>query len=194
LTPGSPIEAAIVSAKVIRLRTNQSQGIPAIVDSQELLSTPQVASRADVTQLNRLPVTRSVAPGSKVVLLENSDFVELEVQEARSQDIGDGAAVYSFPGDSSPARANSKTPVLLVLAESDSAAVGNVELSRLQVGKGTRQIAYSLTKNRSASSIPISITAVSATVRKISVREPLPVGEYVVLLENSNRGFLFTIR
>jgi len=194
LTPGSPIEAAIVSAKVIRLRTNQSQGIPALVDSQELLSTPQVASRADVTQLNRLPVTRSVAPGSKVVLLENSDFVELEVQEARSQDIGDGAAVYSFPGDSSPARANSKTPVLLVLAESDSAAVGNVELSRLQVGKGTRQIAYSLTKNRSASSIPISITAVSATVRKISVREPLPVGEYVVLLENSNRGFLFTIR
>jgi hypothetical protein len=194
LTPGSPLEAAIVSTKSIRLRTDQGQGIPAIVDSQELRSAPEVAPRADVPQPVRQSVTPSVASGSKVVLIENSDFVELEVQEARSQDIGDGAAVDSFTGTASPARVASNRPVFLVLAESDSAAVGNVELSRLQVGKGTRQIAYSLTKNRSASSIPISITPVSATVRRINVRDPLPPGEYVVLLENSHRGFLFEVQ
>jgi hypothetical protein len=98
------------------------------------------------------------------------------------------------PAMLSPARVASNRPVFLVLAESDSAAVGNVELSRLQVGKETRQIAYSLTKNRSASSIPISITPVSATVRRINVWDPLPTGEYAVLLENSHRGFLFEVK
>ena len=194
LTPGSPVEAALVSTKTIRLRSDQGQGIPAIVDSQELLSTREVAPKAEAPQPIRPTLTPSVASGSKVVLLENSDFVELEAQEIKSQDIGDGAAVYSFTGDSSPVRVGAKTPVFLVLAESESATGGSIELSRLQVGKGTRQLAYSLTKNRSASSIPISITAVSATVRRVNVREPLPSGEYVVLLENSHRGFLFTIR
>ena len=194
LTPGSPIEAAVVSTKSIRLRTDQGQGIPAIVDSQELRSAPEVALKAELPQPVRPSVTPSVTSSSKVVLLENSDFVELEVQEIRSQEIGDGAAVYSFTGDASPARVGSRSPVFLVLAESASATGGNVELSRLQVGKGTRQIAYSLTKSRSASSIPVSITQVSATVRRINMRDPLPPGEYVILLENSRRGFLFAVR
>ena len=80
------------------------------------------------------------------------------------------------------------------MAEGDASAGGNVELSRLQVGKGTRQIAYSLTRNRSASSIPITVTQASATLRKVNVNDPLPSGEYVVLLEDSRRGFLFEVR
>jgi hypothetical protein len=99
LTIASSIEAAIVSTKSIRLRTDQGQGIPAIVDSQELRSASEVAPRADVPEPVRQNVTPSVASGSKVILLENSDFVELELQEARSQEIGDGAAVYSFTGN-----------------------------------------------------------------------------------------------
>ena len=55
-------------------------------------------------------------------------------------------------------------------------------------------MAYSLTKNRSASSLPLGVTQVSPTLRKLNVTEPLPPGEYVVLLEKSNRGFLFEVR
>jgi hypothetical protein len=40
LTTGSVVEVAVVSSKVVRLRTDQGQGIPAVVDSQELLSKP----------------------------------------------------------------------------------------------------------------------------------------------------------
>jgi hypothetical protein len=181
LTPGSTIEAAVVSSKAIRIRTDQGQGIAAMVDSQQLLSTAEVQS-------SPAPVTS----GAKVVLLENSDFRDLEVQEYKSQDIGDGAVLYSFPGDASPVRAGSKTPVFLLLADGESASAENLELSRLQVGKGVRELASA--RNRSASSIPTTVTQVSATVRKVTVREPLPTGEYVVLLENSHRGFLFTIR
>lgn len=197
LTVASSVEVAVVSSKSIRLRTDQGQGMPAIVDSQELLSTVQVVSKPESApprpQATTLTPAR-VTSASKVVLLENGDFVELETQEAKSQDIGDGAAVYSFTGASSTIRAGSNTPVFLVLAEGDAAAGESVDLARLQVGKGTRQIAYSLTKNRSATSLPITVSPVSATMRKVTVREPLPPGEYVVLLEHSNRSFLFAIR
>ena len=40
LTAGSAIEVAVVSSKTVRIRTDQGQGIPAIVDSQELLAKP----------------------------------------------------------------------------------------------------------------------------------------------------------
>jgi hypothetical protein len=134
--------------------------------------------------------------GSKVVLLENSDFRDLELQDIKSQDIGDGAVLYSFSGETSPVRAASRTPVFLLLADNEAdskaATTGNLELARLQVGKGVRELA--LAKNHPASSIPITVTQVSSTLRKFSVKEPLPPGEYVILLENSHRGFLFTIR
>ena len=197
VTPGSPIEAAVVSSKAIRIRTDQGQGIAAIVDSQELLATPVAAPKAiepkaDVPPPPRAPSTVPVTSGSKVVLLENSDFRDLEVRDIRSQDIGDGAALYSFPGEASPVRAGSRTPVFLLLADDGAGSVANLELARLQVGKGTRELATA--KNRSASSIPITAAQVSSTLRKFTVKEPLPPGEYVILLENSTRGFLFTIR
>lgn len=218
LPPGSPVEVAVLSTKAIRFRADQGTGTPAIVDTQQLLSKSEAPPKAELPPASRprvvasaTPPSQSVAPPSqtvppvspatstpittsKVVLLESGDFREMEIQEFKSQDIGDGAAVYSFAGNSSPIQTASNTPVFLVLAESDVAAGGSPELSRLQVGKGNRQLAYSAVKNHSASSLPISVTAVSSTVRKFSVKEPLAPGEYVVLLENSNRGFLFKVR
>jgi hypothetical protein len=155
-----------------------------MVESQNLLSAPQ--SRP----LAATPGTSA----ARVVLLENSDFRDLEVQDIQAQDIGDGAMLYSFTGDASPARAGSNRPVLLVMADREAAMPMNVELSRLQIGQGTRQIVYSPSKKRSASSIPVIVTQVSATLRKLNVSEPLPPGQYVVLLENSTRGFLFEVR
>jgi len=194
LTAASPVEVAVISSKTVRLRTDKGQGIPAIVDSQELLSSSVAPPKAEVPPPPRPTTTAVVASASKVVLLENQDFRDLEVQEFKSQDIGDGAALYSFTGDSSPTRAGSKAPVFLVLAETEAAMGGIVEVSRLQTGKGTRQLAYSLTKHHSASSLPITLTQASATVRRVSLSEPLAPGEYVVLLENSSRGFLFSVR
>ena len=202
LTVNSSIEVAVVSSKAIRLRTDRGQGIPAMVDSQELRSSPEAppeaTRKAELAPPPRPQVPAPVASAfpvastSRVVLLENSDFSDLEVQEFKSQDIGDGAVLYSFTGDTSPARIGSNPPVLLVLSE--GARAENPELSRLQAGQGTRQLAYSVTRKHSASSLPMIVTQVSATVRKVSIKEPLPPGEYVVLLENSNRGFLFSVR
>jgi hypothetical protein len=200
LTAASTIQVALTSSKAIRIRIDQGQGIAAIVDSQELLAKPEVTPKPELPPSRRAEATAAVAApltsGAKVVLLENSDFRDLEVQDIKSQDIGGGALLYSFPGDASPVRAGSNTPALLLLTDSDAgseaATAGKLELARLQVGKGIRELASA--KNRSASSIPITVTQVSATLRRITVNEPLPPGEYVVLLENTNRGFLFSVR
>jgi hypothetical protein len=197
LSASAPVEVAVVSSKAARLRADKGQGIPAILDSQELLSSSparEVPLKSEPSAPPRPKAAVSYTSSTKVVLLENSDFIDMEAQEIRSQDIGDGAVFYSFTGDASPTRPGSKTPVFLVLAEGEAAAGGDLEVSRLQVGKGTRQMAYSLTKKHSASSVPISVTQVSATLQKIAIREPLPPGEYVILLEKSSRGFLFSLR
>jgi hypothetical protein len=194
LTTASPVEVAMSSSKVIRLRTDQGPGVPAIVDSQELLPNAEPPRKTELSPPAQPTVAALVRSASKVVLVENSDFRDLEVQELKSEEIGDGAVLYSFAGDSSQTRINSGSPVFIVLAETETMQGENLELSRLQVGQGVRQLVYSLTKKRSASSLPITVTQVSSTVRKINVTEPLPPGEYVVLLGSSNRGFLFETR
>ena len=178
---------AILSPRSVRLRTDAGREIFAMVESQTLLSTPEAPPP-------RPQVAASVTPStSKVVLLENSNFRELEVQEFTSQDIGDGAELYSFTGDSSPIRAGSNPPVFLLLADSGDAMPRNLELSRLQIGQGARQLVTSPAKNHSATALPILTTQAFATVRRLTVRDPLPPGEYVVLIENSHRGFLFAV-
>ena len=184
LTAPSSIEVAILSAKAVRLRTNGGKELYAMVESQNLLSA------SPSHPLATIPGTST----ARVVLLENSDFRDLEVQDIQAQDIGDGAMLYSFTGGSSPSRADSNRPVLLVMADQEALMPMNVELSRLQIGQGTRQIVYSPSKKHSASSIPVTVTQASATLRKLNVSEPLPAGQYVVLLENSTRGFLFEVR
>jgi hypothetical protein len=210
LAAPSSVEVELVSSKVVRLRPDQGKGILAMVDSRKLLAKSEIPVKAELPaptrseetvpapspspRLSSAPPSAPIASGARVVLLEDSDFRDLEVQEFKTQDIGDGAVLYSFTGDSSPIRIASNPPVFLVLANNEAAMGGNPELSRLQVGKGVRQLAYSRAKKHSASSLPITVTQVSATVRKIKAKETLPPGEYVMLLENSSRGFLFDVR
>jgi hypothetical protein len=92
--------------------------------------------------------------------------------------------------DSSRTRVSSDKPVFLIMGVER----GNVELARLQVGKGSRQLLYSAAKKRSASSRAVTITQASDTLRRVTVNEPLEPGEYVLLMEDSSRAFLFQAR
>lgn len=199
LKAAAAVEVSVVSSKAIRLRVDQGAGIPALVESQELTSkveAPAAKSSTTPPVVVRLVAPAPVTATSKVILLESGDFVDLEIRDAQAQDIGGGAVLYSFDGDTSQKRAGSSSPVFLVLAENELAGneAATTELARLQVSKGARQLVYSIANHRSASAVPIEVTQVSATVRKISVKQALPPGEYVVLIGNSTRGFLFDVR
>lgn len=194
LAVAASVEVALYSSKAVRLRTDQGPGILAMVDSRELISKAEVPAAAELPPPPRPAATAAVTSDSKMVLLENDDFVDLEVQEFTAQDVGDGAVIYSFHGDSSPTRIGHNPPVFLMLAGGQEAIGQDLEVSRLQVGKGIRQLAYSSTKRHSASALAVVVTQVSSTVRKVGLREPLPPGEYVVLFGDSRRGFLFQVR
>ena len=210
LTAGMSVEVAVYPNKTVRLRTDKSNGVAAMVDSDDVISRRRASgSRGCIatcsafgspgggsspfcsTGCSTHPRRSRFRTDSKIVLLHNGDFIDLEVQETKSQDIGDGAALYSFTGDSSRARVNSNKPVFMVLGGSDA---GNPELSRLQVGKGTRELAYSSVRKKSASPVPVTVTKVSETLRRITVNTPLPAGEYVFLMPGSDRAFLFDLR
>jgi hypothetical protein len=62
VTKGSAIEVAIVSSTTVRLRTDQGQGIPAIVDSQELLSKVETAAAGPETPAPATPLPTGGAP------------------------------------------------------------------------------------------------------------------------------------
>jgi hypothetical protein len=209
LTAGSGVEVAVYTGDLIRLRTDQGEGLPATVESEDVISkgvapTPEVAVRppappAPTPAALAAPVStpapvRTVEPGSaefRIVLFDNGDFVDLETQETKPQDIGDGAALYSFAGDSSRARMSSNKPVFMILGASES---GTPEMSRLQVGKGTRELVYSQIRKKSASSVPVTMTKVSDTLRRVIVNETLAAGEYVFLVPGVNKAFLFSVR
>jgi hypothetical protein len=195
LKVGTNVEVAVYANKSLRLRIDKGDGLPAVVDSEEMLSKPEVQQKFDAPPAPRAAPTAAIltSTASKIVLLENGDFIDLEAQELKSQDIGDGAALYSFAGDSSQTRVSSNRPVFLVMG-GEAGVVVNLELARLQVGKGTRQLLYSLVKKHSASPIAISVTQTSDTLRRVTVNEPLQPGEYVLVLEGSNRAFLFQAR
>jgi hypothetical protein len=129
LTAASSVEVAVLSNKAIRLRSDPGPGMPAIVDSQELISKSEAPLKVELPSPSRPKATAPFMSNSKVVLLESSDFADLEVQEIQSQDIGDGVALYSFSGDSSQTKIHSNPPVFLVLAESE-AAMGDIRCWR----------------------------------------------------------------
>jgi len=200
LAAGATVEVAIVAKNTLRYRTDLGQGNTAQIDTQALL-TGSAAPPVGKIPLSLPPPKPVGAPtvelpavssALKVVLLENSDFRDLEVQQVRSQDIGDGASLYSFSGEASSTVAGSNRPVFLVLAEGETN--GQVELARLQVSKGVRQVVYSAAGKKSASSVPVLVTRVSPTVFRVTVNQGLAPGEYAILPAGLNRAFLFQIK
>jgi len=61
LTTASAIEVAVVSNKTVRIRTDQGEGIPAMVDSQELLAKPVAAAVRTVAAPQKFWAAISVA-------------------------------------------------------------------------------------------------------------------------------------
>jgi len=200
LAAGATVEVAIIAKNAVRYRTDLGQGNTAQIDSQELLTGNAAPGKIPLS----LPPPKAVgnptvelpavSSGLKIVLLENSDFRDLEVQQVKAQDIGDGASLFSFSGDVSKTVAGSSRPVFLVLAGTESEAGSQIELARLQVSKGIRQVVYSAAGKKSASSVPVSVTRVSPTVLRLTVNQGLAAGEYAILPAGLNRAFLFEIK
>jgi hypothetical protein len=166
----------------------------------------QAQSRAAPTQSNSDPMPtkkaepeserptpqRNVAPptGSqeKVLLVQNSGFVELDALEARQRDTN-GSRIYSVPGKAATARTHSSRPAFLVPTD----LARDLELYQLEVADDSRIMVFSVKGQQVAFPTAITIETVSEGVSRVSPSVDLAPGEYALSPKTSNASFLFGI-
>lgn len=123
-------------------------------------------------------------------LLHANHLVETEVSEAREQG-GKKETAYIIPGAASPA----KTPVMepIFIMESNKISPEQLELYRLEVKNGAREVVLSQRRRSNAGPFHMLVTRLGERLYRIEVDEPLQNGQYSLSPNQSNKVFCFEI-
>src|SRR6266487_2042482 len=124
-------------------------------------------------------------------LLHANHLVETEVGEARESG-GKKDTTYMIPGAASPAKTPLSEPIFIVDAK--TLAPDQIELYRLEVKNGQREVVMSQRRRHSPSGpFHLIVTRLGDRLYKIEVDEPLENGQYSLSPNGSNRVFCFEI-
>jgi hypothetical protein len=124
-------------------------------------------------------------------LLHADTLVETEVTEAKEQNKKD-EITYVVPGAESPAKTPLASPILLLQAEKISAE--QLQLYRLEVKNGQREVLFSKKKKQTARPIRMNVNRITSdNLYKIEVDESLTAGQYSLTPEGSNTVFCFQV-
>lgn len=125
-----------------------------------------------------------------ILYLQHADnLIETEVTDASEQPQKDGA-VYVIPGESSPARTPLAGPIFLLLSE--KLTPEQLQLYRLEVKNGHREVFVSPRSKHSARPRILSITRLAEKLYRIEVDDYLENGQYCLSPSGSNQVFCFT--
>ena len=121
-------------------------------------------------------------------LLHGSNLIETESNQARQEKNS-----YTVPGTSSQARTPLSEPIFIMEARNISPE--RLELARLNVKGGNREVSFSPGKRRGGGSglLHLAVTSLRGHLYKIEVDEPLENGEYALSPNGDNRVFCFQI-
>ena len=119
-------------------------------------------------------------------LLHASNLIETEVGQARQDK---SSAVIA--GASSPARTPLAEPIFIINAQSFSP--DRLELARLEVKGGNREVSLGSGKRRGARFLHLAVTPLGNRLFKVEVDEPLENGEYALSPSGDNRVFCFEV-
>jgi hypothetical protein len=124
-------------------------------------------------------------------LLHADNLVETEVSEAKEDKKGKNDTVYVVPGASSPARTPVAEPIFLF--ESDKITPDSLELYRMEVKNGRREVSVSSNRKKSSRPLRLMVTRVADRLYRIEVNEGLGLenGEYSLTPNGSNTVFCF---
>ncbi len=123
-------------------------------------------------------------------LVQASTLVETEVQEAKEEGKKD-ETTFVIPGANSPARTPLAEPIFLLLA--DRIQPDRLELYKLEVKNGRREVTMTRKARRSARPLRIAVTPLGDRLYRIEADEYLEDGEYSISPSDSNRVFCFEI-
>jgi hypothetical protein len=124
-------------------------------------------------------------------LVHASNLIETEVAEARQENRKDDSK-FSIPGASSPARTPLAEPVFLI--DADKISPQSLELYRLDVKGGNREVSVNSSRRRGGShALHLAVKQLSGHLYRVEVDEPLENGEYALSPNGENRSFCFEI-
>ncbi len=125
-------------------------------------------------------------------LVHADNLIETEVTEAQEEKRGKDAVAYIVAGATSPARTPVAEPIFLLL--SDKIAPDKLELYRMEVKDGHRQVVSSRKPKDSARPLRITLTRLDENLYRIEVNEGLGLenGEYSLTPAGSNEVFCFS--
>lgn len=125
-----------------------------------------------------------------VYLVHADNLIPLETGDA-TQEGKKNDPVYSFPGTSSPSRTPLAEPIFIL--DSDAVQPESLELYRMDVRGGHREVKVSGGSRRSSKALRLSVAKLDRGLYKIEASETLDPGEYVLSPNTGNHVFCFEV-
>jgi hypothetical protein len=125
-------------------------------------------------------------------LMHADNLIETEVNEAREEQ-RKNESTYTVTGANSPARTPLAEPSFLLLSEKISP--DSLELYRLEVKNGNRQVTLSQKQKKDSRPLRMSVTRLADKLYRLEVNEGLGLenGEYSITPNGSNKVFCFEV-
>ncbi len=123
-------------------------------------------------------------------LLHASKLIPTEVVEAREEQ-KKNESTYIIPGASSPARTPLAEPIFLI--EADKINPERLELYRLEVKGGQREITVSQKRRGGPRPLKLSVTRIDGRLSRVEAGEMLENGQYSLSPSDSNTAFCFEV-
>jgi hypothetical protein len=125
-----------------------------------------------------------------VYLLHADNLIPLETGDAKEEGKKNDA-VYTFPGTSSPSRTPLAEPIFIL--DSDKMAPDSLELYRMDVRSGHREVKVSGGSRRGTKALRLSVTKLDRGLYRIEASETLDPGEYSLSPTGANHVFCFEV-
>jgi hypothetical protein len=125
-----------------------------------------------------------------IYLLHADNLVPTESADAKEEGKKNDT-VYTFPGTTSSARTPLAEPIFIL--DSDSIRPDSVELYRMDVRSGHREVKVSGGSRRNGKALRLSVTKLDRGLYKLEASETLDPGEYVLSPTDGKHVFCFEV-
>lgn len=126
-----------------------------------------------------------------VYLVHADNLIPTEVAEAKAES-KKNETTYTIPGASSPARTPLAEPIFIM--ESDKIQPERLELYRMEVKNGHREVNMSQKRSRTGPhALRLSVTSLDRNLYRIEASETLDNGEYSLSPTGSDQVFCFEV-
>jgi hypothetical protein len=130
-------------------------------------------------------------PKKDVIYIVHADnLIPTETGEAKEEG-KKSDPVYTFPGVSSPARTPLAEPIFIL--DSDSIKPDSVELYRMDVKSGHREVKVSGGSKKNGKALRLSVVKLDRGLYKLEAAETLDPGQYALLPSSGNHVFCFEV-